>query len=49
MPFTDEKKLDELVNEPSDRVFLRKLGEKLYELTENAILKLRIDNIVEKL
>lgn len=56
MPLTDKEQkvfnsmLDgSYLDEPDDKVFMRKLGQVLHELAGNVILKMRIDNIVEKL
>lgn len=37
------------LDEPDDRKFLRRFQDILFELTDNVILKMRLDNIVEKL
>ncbi len=56
MPLTDEEQkvfnsmLDgAYIDEPDDKIFLRGLQKVLDELADNVILKMRIDNIVEKL
>ena len=56
MPLTDDEQevfnraMDgSYLDEPDDKVFMRKLAQVLNELTGNVILKMRLDNIVEKL
>lgn len=49
MPLTETEQKKINVNEPDDRIFLHQLAEFLFEMTGDAILKIRLDNIVEKL
>jgi len=37
------------LDEPDDAVFLRKFADRIFELTDNVMLKMRIDNIVRDL
>lgn len=56
MPLTDDehavfnRMLDgAYLDEPDDRVFMRKFGDVIFELSDNVMLKMRIDNIARDL